>query len=69
MPGAFNDVPGIVLRALREPKPFEAHQVLRRRAGQRDAAPGISADFLGIERLILSNHGWNYSNGYWFPPK
>jgi hypothetical protein len=36
----------------------------------RDASPYPmdNAGFLGAERNLLQNHGWRYSNGYWFPP-
>lgn len=29
----------------------------------------FNTGYLRLERNILRNHGWTYSNGYWFPPQ
>ncbi|KJS66082.1 MAG: hypothetical protein JL50_13070 [Peptococcaceae bacterium BICA1-7] len=30
--------------------------------------PMDNVGFLGAERNLLKNHGWKYSDGYWYPP-
>lgn len=44
--------------------------VMRLNAPIRDVSvyPMNNAGFLGIERAVLSYHGWEYVYGWWIPP-